>query len=380
MSETFRVFAVDDDPFVLDIIHRILDTECEVETFDSVEACAPRLETVKPDMFLLDVRMPGMDGYAFCRQLKDDENFSTIPVTFVSGQDTIDARIKGYDAGGEDFIVKPFEVEEVLRKVKVAKQIVQARLALEQQAKEAQKFSFMVMSTMEEAGIALNFMCQLVAWETEQDIANGLLELLQRYRLEGVVQTRIAGRSLTVSAAGINLPLEVSVMNHVSGLDRIFDFRNRSVHNFERVTLMVSNLPLDNPDYCGRLRDNLSIAAKGAESKLQSLEALELNSRNQAGILATLDYVRASAEALRQANQKSHMAADNLMIAVEQKLVNAFVHLGLTENQEHKVSDLVSEVMKQQQELLDNSEETDHVLKDLGERLGQLGLGAAKNA
>ncbi len=64
MSETFRVFAVDDDPFVLDIIHRILDPECEVETFDSVEACAPRLETVKPDLFLLDVRMRGLDGYA----------------------------------------------------------------------------------------------------------------------------------------------------------------------------------------------------------------------------------------------------------------------------------------------------------------------------
>jgi hypothetical protein len=49
--------------------------------------------------------------------------------------------------------------------------------------------------------------------------------------------------------------------------------------------------------------------------------------------------------------------------------------MGLTENQEHKVSDLVTEVMKQQQELLDNSEVTDRVLKDLGERLGQLGLG-----
>jgi hypothetical protein len=141
------------------------------------------------------------------------------------------------------------------------------------------------------------------------------------------------------------------------------------------VTLMVSNLPLDNPDYCGRLRDNLSIAAKGAESKLQSLEALELNSRNQAGILTTLDYVRASADALRQSNQKNHAAANDLMISVEQKLVNAFVHMGLTENQEHKVSDLVTEVMKQQQELLDNSEVTDRVLKDLGERLGQLGLG-----
>ncbi len=380
MIEAFKVFAVDDDPFVLDIVRRILEPDCTVETFDSVETCAPRLETVKPDMFLLDVRMPGMDGYAFCRQLKDDENFSHIPVTFVSGQDSIDARVKGYDAGGEDFIVKPFEGEEVLRKVKVAKQIVQGRLALEQQAKDAQKFSFMVMSTMEEAGIALNFMCQLVAWETEQDIAAGLLELLQRYRLEGVVQTRIAGRSLTLSAAGANLPLEVSVMNHVSRLDRIFDFRNRSVHNFDRVTLMVSNLPLDNPDYCGRLRDNLSIAAKGAESKLQSLEALELNSRNQAGILATLDHVRGSAETLRQANQKNRAAAAELTHALDQKLANAYVHMGLTDNQERQMTNLVSEVMQQQQDMLDNSNETDRVLKDLGDRLGQLGLGAAKNA
>lgn len=380
MNESFTVFVIDDDPFVRDILRTILEPDCIVEDFDSVEACVPRLETAKPDMFLLDVRMPGMDGYTFCRQLKDDDAFAGIPVTFVSGQDTLDARVRGYDAGGEDFIVKPFEVEEVLRKVRVAKQIAQGRQALEQQAKEAQKFSFMVMASMDEAGVALNFMCQLVAWETEQEIAAGLLDLLQRYRLEGVVQTRISGRCLTQSATGTNLPLEVSVMNHVSGLDRIFDFRNRSVHNFPRVTLMVSNLPLDNPDYCGRLRDNLSIAAKGAESQLQSLEALEQNRRSQKGILSTLDYVRGSAEVLRQANTRNHAAAGQLLLALDERLANAFVHMGLTENQEKQVSDLVTNVMQQQQQLLDSSAETDRVLTDLSERLGQLGLGAGKPA
>ncbi|MCF8178639.1 MAG: response regulator [Sulfuritalea sp.] len=380
MTATFRIFVVDDDPFVRDVIRGILEPDCVVETFDSVETCAPRLETLKPDMFLLDVRMPGMDGYTFCRQLKDDENFAHIPVTFVSSQDTIDARMKGYDAGGEDFILKPFEVEEVQRKVAIARQIVESRIALETQAKEAQKFSFMVMASMDEAGIVLNFMSQLVAWETERDIAAGLLELLQRYQIEGVVQTRIAGRSMTFSASGENLPLEVSVMNHVSGMDRIFDFRNRSVHNFERVTLMVSNLPLDNPDYCGRLRDNLSIAAKGTESKLQSLEALELNRRGQEGILATLEYVRGSADSLRQAGKKKHAAARALMLALDERLANEFIHLGLTEYQERQVSDMVTGVMKQQQDLLDNSEETDRVLHDLSERLGQLtaGLGNKK--
>lgn len=372
MEDVFRIFVVDDDPFVRDVLRGILEPDCAVEAFESVETCMPRLDSAKPDMFLLDVRLPGLDGYSFCRQIKDDDALAQIPVTFVSGQDTIDARIRGYDAGGEDFIVKPFEVEEVLRKVKVAQQITQGRKALLEQAKDAQKFSFMVMASMDEAGIVLNFMCQLVAWETEQEIAAGLLELLQRYQLDGVAQTRIAGRSLTLSAQGANLPLEVSVMNHVSGLDRIFDFRNRSVHNFERVTLMVSNLPLDKPDYCGRLRDNLSIAAKGAESRLQSLELNELNRRGQSGIATTIERVRESTDALRQANLKKRAAASDLQLALEQRLMNAFVHMGLTENQERQVADLVADVMKQQQALLDNSEETDRVLQDLSERLGQL--------
>lgn len=372
MSKEFNIFVVDDDPLVIDIICNILEAEYTVEAFESVEACKLRLETVKPDMFLLDVRLPGIDGYTFCRQIKDDENLAHIPVTFISANDSIEARLKGYDAGAEDFIVKPFEVAEILSKVKVAQQIEQARRALEQQAKEAQKFSFMVMSTMEEGGIALNFMCQLVAWETEQEIATGLLDLLQRYRLEGVVQTRISGHSQTLSAAGTNLPLEVSIMNHVSGLDRIFDFRNRSVHNFDRVTLMVSNLPLDNPDYCGRLRDNLSIAAKGAESKLQSLEALELNLRHQTGIQSTLEYIQNSALTQQQANQKKRTAATALSLALEQKLANAFLHMGLTDSQEQQVSRLVSEVFKQQQDLLDNSVETDQFLQDIKQHLGKL--------
>ncbi|MFZ4537450.1 response regulator [Propionivibrio sp.] len=120
MSETFKVFVVDDDPFILETIHGILKPDFAAETFSSAEDCLLRLETEKPGMFLLDVRMPGMDGYAFCRQIKDDASLRQIPVTFVSSQDTLDARLQGYDAGGEDFIVKPFQAEEVLRKVQAA--------------------------------------------------------------------------------------------------------------------------------------------------------------------------------------------------------------------------------------------------------------------
>jgi CheY-like chemotaxis protein len=372
MSGTFKVFVVDDDPFVLDIIRGILEPDCLVETFESVEACAPRLEAAKPDMFLLDVRMPGIDGYAFCRQIKDDPGLRHIPVTFVSGQDTIDARLKGYDAGGEDFIVKPFEAEEVLRKVQVARQIADAKRAIASQLEDPEMLSSLVMANMDEYAILVRFMRELISWNSEQEIANGVLDMLQRYKLDGVVQTRISQRTLTQSPQGANLPLETSVLNHVRGMERIFEFRNRSVHNFDRLTMMINNMPLHDPDYCGRLRDHLCIAAESAEARLKALETEEASQRSQSGIQGALERVRSMTAELNQAHLRDRATSSELFVRMEQGLANSFVHLGMSEDQERHLGDMINGFMKELMDLLDRGEETHTALQDLGERLGQL--------
>lgn len=351
----------------------ILEPDCAVETFDSVEACFFRLAEEKPDMFLLDVSLPGMDGYAFCRQLKDDAAFRRIPVTFVSSHDDIDARLSGYDAGGEDFVVKPFDPEELRRKVRVARQITYDKQALEEQLGSAEYLSSLALAGMDEGGIALQFMSQLIAWETEREVADGLLDLLRRYRLSGVVQTRIAQRKLTVSAAGVNLPIEVSVLDHVSALGRIFEFKSRSVHNFERVSLMVSNLPLSDPDYCGRLRDNLSIAAQGADSRLRAIEIEEASRRNNHGVaMKAMESVRTAITELKESHHQDNIQSSALMLELEEGLMNSFVHLGLTDNQEQFLGNLVNGFMQRLAGQFDRSEETCKVLQSLSEQLGQL--------
>ncbi|MDD5175574.1 MAG: response regulator [Sterolibacterium sp.] len=372
MSETFRIFVVDDDSLVLDVIRSILEPGYVVESFSSAEECMNRLATEKPGMFLLDVRMPGMDGYTFCRQIKDDAGLCQIPVTFVSSQDTIDARLKGYDAGGEDFIVKPFQAEEVLRKVQVAQRIAQGKHSLVQQLEDSELLSSLVMSNMDEYAILVRFMRELISWENEQEIAAGMLEMLQRYRLEGVVQTRISQRTLTLSAQGANLPLETSVLNHVRGLERIFEFRNRSVYNFERLTLMVNNMPVHDPDYCGRLRDHLCIAAESAEASLKALETEEANHRSQAGIRGALGRVHALTAGLHQSHLRDKAASSELFMRMDQSLAKSFVHLGMTEDQEQHLGDLINGFMKELMELLDRSEETHESLQELSKRLGQL--------
>jgi CheY-like chemotaxis protein len=372
MSSSFKVSVVDDDPVVLDIMHAILEPDCEVETFPSAEDCLMLLESEKPDFFLLDVNLPGMDGYTLCRQIKDNPALRSIPVTFVSSNDTIEERIIGYDAGGEDFIVKPFEPEELLRKLLVAQNMITSQRSLAVQAEEAELLSSLVMANMDETGILLQFMSKLIAMDSDDEVATGLLELMQRYGLEGVVQTRVDGNVQTVSANGKNHPLEVAVIEHVRDQGRIFEFRQRSVHNFERVTLMVNNLPLDNPDFCGRLRDHLSVAAQGADSRLKALGAEAVIQKAQSGIRSALDSVSDTIRELHRVQAENTLASSKLTQDLQQTLLDSFYRLGLTDNQERFLQDMVGDFITQMSGLLNRGTEAQETLHRLSSRLEQL--------
>jgi len=73
----------------------------------------------KPELILLDISMPGMDGFDVCAKLKEDPRTERIPVIFLSGRDAIDDKLRGFAIGGVDYITKPFSEEEVLARVAV---------------------------------------------------------------------------------------------------------------------------------------------------------------------------------------------------------------------------------------------------------------------
>ncbi|HXP59510.1 MAG TPA: sigma 54-interacting transcriptional regulator [Dongiaceae bacterium] len=83
-----------------------------------------------PDLILLDVNTPGMDGYEVCRRLKADERSRRVPIIFISAFSETGQKVKGFDAGGVDYITKPFEPEEVLARVRTQLRLSEAEEAL----------------------------------------------------------------------------------------------------------------------------------------------------------------------------------------------------------------------------------------------------------
>jgi len=126
-----EILVVDDTPANLRLLTELLTQHNYHVRPASNGALALKSVAAKiPDLILLDVNMPGMDGYEVCRRLKADEQISRIPVIFISAFGDTRQKVTGFEAGGIDYITKPFEAEEVLARVRTHLRLRQAEAAL----------------------------------------------------------------------------------------------------------------------------------------------------------------------------------------------------------------------------------------------------------
>ena len=136
MSSKGQILAVDDTPTNLKVIDDTLrNAGYTVATAIDGERALKRLQHYQPDLILLDVQMPGIDGFETCHRLKADRNTRHIPVIFLTAlSDTIN-KVKGLELGGVDYITKPFDHAELLARIQVHVNLRQAQLQLIQESK-----------------------------------------------------------------------------------------------------------------------------------------------------------------------------------------------------------------------------------------------------
>jgi DNA-binding NtrC family response regulator len=132
-----QILIVDDSPANLDVLTRLLEPQGYRILAASSGSLALRIaERAQPNLILLDVLMPEMDGYETCRQLKSGAATREIPVLFISARDETASLVAGFRAGGVDYIAKPFDADEVLVRVQTRLQL--SRLRRELQRKNAE--------------------------------------------------------------------------------------------------------------------------------------------------------------------------------------------------------------------------------------------------
>ena len=116
MSTKQKILIVDDDTNISELISLYLIKECfETKTVEDGESAIEAFKNFKPDLILLDLMLPGMDGYQVCREIRKD---SSIPIIMLSAKGEVFDKVLGLELGADDYMIKPFDSKELVARVK----------------------------------------------------------------------------------------------------------------------------------------------------------------------------------------------------------------------------------------------------------------------
>jgi two-component system sensor histidine kinase/response regulator len=118
-QKTDKILVIDDEAQYRGMMKDILDDQYTVKLAGSGEEGLALLPAFEPDMVLLDIMLPGLDGYEICRTIRKNSCYNSVKIIMVSAKLTLVERLEGYDAGADDYLTKPFDNDELNHKVRI---------------------------------------------------------------------------------------------------------------------------------------------------------------------------------------------------------------------------------------------------------------------
>ena len=195
-----KVLIVDDTPENIQVLMGTLkDAYAIVAAINGEKALKMAAADPRPDLILLDIMMPGMDGFEVCQRLKADTNTQDIPVIFLSALDDTVNKVKGFEMGAVDYISKPFQPEEVIVRVNTHLTINRLKQSLAEKNRELQSYNEMLEEKVKERTAELASLNQVY----ERFVPREFIDLLER---DSILQIKLGdqiSQKMTVMFADI---------------------------------------------------------------------------------------------------------------------------------------------------------------------------------
>ena len=341
-----RILAVDDEPFNLEIIEEILeDLNFDLLLASSGPECLDMIESFDPQVILLDVSMPQMNGYDVCRAIKANPETHHIVVMFVSARGSVEERMEGYSVGAEDYIVKPFGQGELKTKLLNLSQMLLDKDILEQQVEEATSTAFDAMATSSEMGQIVNYIEQISLLDDIPTLANAMTKCLSSFGLNSNVEIRIDEQRHHFATTGLCSPIVIELFDILKSKGRLHEFTNRVLVNYDVVSVLILNMPQDESKH-GRIRDHICFLVSVTEQQLTAiLTRHELTAQRQ-----NLDKAQAmvngkfkSLMGMLETNRKQN---ETVFRALQERFETRIPTMGLDEDQEVFIFSNVDEAIQ----------------------------------
>jgi DNA-binding response OmpR family regulator len=333
MDKKPLLLLVEDDAIFSHLLCTKLADDYDVIHVPSGDECLARLDEFDPDIVIMDVMMPGTDGYETCRRLKQESRFENVPVIFLSAANSLEDRLAGYEAGGYDYLFKPAVLTELQRKLAILMRVEFKIDGLREQASTAFKTAMSAMSSAAELGIVVQAMRESLSCANHAALAHLLLRTVDQYGLDCSVQVRGRSTVISLSREGGCTPLEASIMSKLAEHGRMVDLGSRTAINFESISVIAKNMPRDDPERYGRLKDGLALLLEGMDTRVRTLD---METRMQSQIEQTTRLMESLGDTLIMLDkgvQGYRQNTVNIMSDLVSTINDAFTRFGLTQAQ-----------------------------------------------
>jgi len=349
IKENITIFCADNDKTYEIIIQNILnDFNCIF--FESGKACLEAIETKQPDLILLDIEIPDTNGLEICRKIKEN-NLNRFPIIFVTGMDSLEERLEGYTAGGDDYICKPFKREELLAKVNAA---LYKKLLLDkahEEIKQASSTLSNILTTMGEHSYVMHFLQGTFNCGSFESLAQHIVRTHKAFGLQAAVALKTND---DIQYFNIKKALEESVFEYNKNKGRFVYFGKRAVINYPHVSILVRNMPKKDPELYGRICDYIALIGQGAESRIKALNS-ELMVKSQKECLIKFVHeleqtvTNIDREYTEQQNYNEHILSQ-LTLDIDE----SFMRFGLSDDEESTLRKFIVDAEEKTNRSYDN--------------------------
>ena len=368
MDKKALIHCVDDEPVNLAIMQELLQDRYALTTADSSEGCLRQVEIRTPDLILLDVNMPDTDGLETCKRLKQDPETADIPIIFVSALTSQEELMAGYEAGGDDYITKPFSEEILQKKIEVVLASQRRKQELRQMSNQAFAALISNLGTTGELGVLVDFLHRCQSARSVGELVKNLFDCLGEFELDSSLLVLDGNRSRVWFSDNIDRPMERQILESLRGQDRVLGFGTRLAVNTEHATVLVRNLP-DDSAAVERLRDLLTMLLEGLDARIKAIRSQALLDRRREALSHALDASRDSLSRFAALHRRQKSRSKEILESMHSKLEKKLEKLELTASQRASLLGIATRASAQLETLCGEGEDLDSIVLEVIEDL-----------
>lgn len=367
-----KILSVDDNPQNLKLIQLSLEDKFEVMSSDGSEPINDLLESFAPNVIVLDIMLGDKSGYDVCRELRASNICPDVVVIFVSSLSSLEDKLAAYGAGGDDYVCKPIDIQELERKLLSLHKRLGLHRDLEEQYEYASQAAYGSMQQSSELG-------QLIAFFTDT------LKVYEIGQLYDVTQTFVKGFGSGCSVEfrlaqkmfqypqGQVSTLESEILELGRSAKRLITFGNNLLVNSSWCSLLIKKMPTHDEDLCGRLRDHYAILLGILDSRLMLMDAhmnREKDTEQAVGELGAA--LETGLCRIKDELHDQEQQAQSIVQQLESSMSIGLVSLDLTVEQEGVLMGMVEDTRERFESMAGMSVQIGNEIRQINDLLGKI--------